>query len=67
MFFTYDLLSNISLFHNDEMKELKIRKTFTDHNTMVMKLVIPNSLYPKSNWEGGGAFHLSVRFLADNF
>ena len=50
MFCTYDLLSNISSFHIDEMKEftpwrqLKTGKTFTDHNAMVMKLVIPKSL-----------------------
>ena len=49
MFCTYDLLSNISSFHIDEMKEftpwrqLKTRKTFTDHNAMVMKLIIPKS------------------------
>ena len=46
---TYDLLSNISSFHIDEMKEfspwrqLKTRKTFTYHNAMVMKLIIPKS------------------------
>ena len=46
MLCTYDLLSNISSFHINEMKEftpwrqLKTRKTFTDHNAMVMKLVI---------------------------
>ena len=50
MFCTYDLLSNISSFHIDEMKEftpwrqLKTGKTFTDDNAMVMKLVIPKSL-----------------------
>ena len=50
MLCTYDLLSNISSFHIDEVKEftpwrqLKTRKTFTDHNAMVMKLVIPKSL-----------------------
>ena len=49
MFCTYDLLSNISSFHIDEMKEftpwrqLETRKTFTDHNAMVMKLIIPKS------------------------
>ena len=50
MFCTYDLLSNISSFHIDEMKEftpwrqLKTRETFADHNAMVMKLAIPKSL-----------------------
>ena len=50
MICTYDLLSNISSFHIDEMKEftpwrqLKTRKTFTNHSAMVMKLAIPKSL-----------------------
>ena len=41
----------LTSFHIDEMKEftpwrqLKTRKTFTDHNAMVMKLVIPKSLF----------------------
>ena len=49
MFCNYDLLSNISSFHIDEMKEftpwrqLKTRKTFIDHHAMVMKLIIPKS------------------------
>ena len=50
MFCTYDLLSNVSSFHIDEMKkftpwrQLKTGKTFTEHNAMVMKLVIPKSV-----------------------
>ena len=50
LFRTYDLLSNISSFHIDEMKDftpwrqLKTRKTFTDYNAMVLKLEIPKSL-----------------------
>ena len=50
MLCTYDLLSNIFSFHIDDMKEftpwrqLQTRKTFTDLNAIVMKLVIPKSL-----------------------